>query len=411
MPVTGATLSTCAPELFEMICSHIDVGDLCKLRGLSKAMKERATVIWAKRCFKTFTTDLSSQSINKLAAMSKYEILRKTVVSLYIKASEQNTFGEGLMEVRPPHGAIVRSYRAYSTVFDLLGDLLSEKFSNCRSFYIRSAEAPDFVGISLSERQIVNVIFDLVSRVAIRPEVLVIDLNENYNATFGGYRLLGATPVNPASLTFAECWEDLKELHLKYTLHSETDYAWFFNLFKLTPRLNRLTFGLGLRELDLDHTTIEFKPPQLQELNLFGTSISENVFLTFLANSTKTLRALGLSDVTLVHGTWKSLFHRLRTNYPELETLTLVDLFSGPFIGMEDDPDPGKVKRVAFAIPVPATIPTPAANETDVGSEGKTVQRGPDVVRLAKAIKYSGQKMSTMLMNLMNCIQHLSWDK
>jgi hypothetical protein len=113
------------------------------------SVNEKSYQSWAKECFTSVRTDLSSDSLKKLKAIAKTEILRQQVQTLFIQSTYRKDFGAELPRCHDEDDRLLSSQRSAQ----VLQSILCQQMPNCRSFYIRGPtnEANDRINVTTTE--------------------------------------------------------------------------------------------------------------------------------------------------------------------------------------------------------------------------------------------------------------------
>ncbi|KAG8531957.1 uncharacterized protein KY384_003593 [Bacidia gigantensis] len=317
-------ISQLPTEILESIASLLNPANLCNLRSANKAVCKKVSASFGKACFATLSTDLSSQSLEKLDRVAATDHLRLHVQTLFLSYGHQSEFGNGLKWSRHQEGYLEKVQPSSQP----LEDLLINKLPNCHSVYINSfQDSGDLTG-ELSVTDVVCIILSIIARSGLRIKSFTIDLcgQHPWNTSRGsGHLYAGRLPpyLDWQTSTFAEAWACLEELHF----HQDLDPQ----ITSFTRELIQLASGLKVLSLTGsydDHSTIHpilrLKRPNLQKLYLRSAYIPQRLLLSFLETSKSTLRLLSLAMVYMEeNGVWPAVFRTLRNDFPSLTAISL----------------------------------------------------------------------------------------
>lgn len=327
-----------APEIIALIAKkYLEPHDLFSLRSTCHTLQRNTYYVFCQN-FKTLSSDLSLRSLQRLEEIAKPDMLKDHVECLIIKGPFVSTFGQGFSWNRHASGNLIPPFPA----LPILQDLLLNKFSNCRSFRIRSG-GEDEVGstnrlTSLTPSDMITLLFHLLANTGIQLKSF------GFGSALDPYT--GVASLNPQKLHlplngenisqkhgFLDSWSKLEDLTLRHAVEPET-IAWATNLLVHTPNLKKLTLRLNFtssEELMSNFTSMAPAYSNLQELSLSSMRTSSESLLKLLSCCKNSLRILDLFFVVIPggRGTWDSTFTEMASNLPVLESFSAAHLQGG----------------------------------------------------------------------------------
>ena len=329
-----ANLQALSVEIIELLARDLQCPDLCSLRLVSRNLYKKSLRVFTK-LLDVVKTDLSAQSLKRLADIANSDHLAPHVHTLRFWPDQEGALGRGFEWSRNTAGGLADPL---ADAYFMLQDILRNQLVNCRSFYIKNY---DEVGMSkenswLTPGDVVSIIYSFVINANLRIMSFTIE-SEGSCGRLSTERLLAP------SLYHAEehqrepsSWTSLNSLLLRFNL-TEDQYDWALALLKNAS---------GIRELSLRVNPGEEATlfPRLTALGLFdalesltldcirlnGTSLSR--FLLQHRNTVQrlTLRNLRLeSDDSEEEGgmSWDAVFKSLMGKMDRLNYISLFFIY------------------------------------------------------------------------------------
>jgi len=309
-------LCTLAVELIELIAGVLEPADLFSLRLVCKELNEKTFQYFSHTCLTTIRTDLSRKSLQELEELSEHEQLRHHVRTLLTKGP--NDMGRGFSWDRHPSGHLLASQPGVQ----MLQDILLNNLVNCRSFHIyRDHEDEDsYKSDCLRPSDAVAIILTIIAETSLPVKSFYVVFRRRGTGKVDAKRLHILQYRKPE---FRTAWAHLQELSLEQTMTSDT-FDWAMELVLCAINLQKLTL-----DFEFDHSTSFIDRlssadtlPGLQELKLSCVNVTEEIILRFLLHFRDSLRALSFWLVSIESGgTWVSVFRKLRSDFPLLESI------------------------------------------------------------------------------------------
>ncbi|KAJ5618792.1 hypothetical protein N7510_002776 [Penicillium lagena] len=336
-PTSPPNLSELVVELIELIADSCDGDSILQLRLVCRELQTKTIHYYARRFFSSVKTDLSSDSLHRINAVSQHQLIRPYVQGLAFML--QKGVGHGIEWERYQWGPLSEPLQI-EAIRTLQNNLL-HCLTNCRSFFIFCRY----------------------------PE---------------GQPDLGRVTITDA-VRFRSAWSNLKKLSLEQYLTLE-NFGFLLELVLSAPNLETLLLNLGSHDLSCEfiHELAETGAlSQLHELALFRTSMHGPDVTKLLRNIQGSLCALTLYHVSLSpDDSWVSIIQALGEDFLRLQSISLYYLWcSTPSKELLAFPDLGKV---------PALHNLPEQHLHMFYSE---TSKSPTVLGL----EYSGPKMSQVL--------------
>ena len=336
-----SNISTLAIVLIELIACGLDSADLFSLRLACRELNRKTFRCFGHACFTTLRTNLSRESLQRLAEVSEHEQLRHHVEALLIESSS-NT-GRGYLWNRHPSGYLVPPLPVVETLRNvLLGNLL-----NCRSFRFHSdhevINLDESTNLTLSDT--IAIILTIIAETGLSLKSFYVD-----------YTRSGGSPIDMKRLDvsryqtseFRTGWACLQELILGYTMpHEAVD--WTTELILHASSLQKLETGHYFDDtsgLIFYRLMFADRLPRLQGFSLGSGRFTEELLSSLILRFRDSLRVLSLCSVVIISGgTWPAVFGAWRDNLPLLEHMSVKHLGQrGPpktrivFPSIGDDP-------------------------------------------------------------------------
>lgn len=296
--------------------------DLCSLRLTCKLLYRATIYPFGRTYLRRVETDLSLDSLQRLAVVSQHQQLRHHVHHISINEIYSDFFGRGFIWDRYPLGRLIFPQPTIQKLQDILTLL-----TNCSSFHIRGVNnwvethGSDCLGVS----DVVAIILHIVAETGLPVRLFSVDF-ENQIA-MDVRRLYMPDFQKPG---FTRAWSHLHELSLLQNVaHSTANFL--TGLIINGPNLRKLTIDFGrddAMEPVMHRLSFADSLPQLQQLELKCTSFSrEDQFLLFLRRFRHSLRILYLDRIFLSVDGWRAVLTSLSNDFTSLESIRLMVLF------------------------------------------------------------------------------------
>ncbi|KAJ5618528.1 hypothetical protein N7528_006639 [Penicillium herquei] len=330
MKPSTAIFPTLPVELIELIAQSVesvDPNSLLDLRLVCRDLQKKTFNHIARLFFSSIRTDLSEESLSRINALSRHEVLRSHVQGLAFMLS--NGFGRGLVWNRHPWGPLSAPMEIEQ--LRRLRDNLVNNLINCRSFFIvcRYPEGhPDLNRVTVTDA--VAVFFALVVDSGLLVSSFhLIYANRNSRTLMMDMRRVPKLLYRQPK--FRMVWSNLQKLSLEQYLTLD-NFGFLLELVLSAPNLKTLLLNLGLHDLAAEfiHELAETAPfTQLEELALFRTSLRANDLMTLLNRAQDTLKSLTLYRMSVPEeDNWCSVLNSLSQGFVHLESISLYYLWS-----------------------------------------------------------------------------------
>lgn len=314
-------------ELIEAISVFVlEPTDLCSLRLTCKLFYQVTVHHFGRTCLQRVETDLSLNSLQRLAMISQHQQLRHHVHHITINANEVHRilFGRGFSWDRHPLGHLIFPQPGIQQLQDIRTLL-----ANCSSFHICGANlwGEDLGSDCLGLTDVVAIILHIVSETGLPVRFFSVD----FKATNQGEAIaMDARRLYMPDLQktgFITAWSHLRELSLQQDVApGAANYV--TELIVNAPNLLKLTIDFDhndATESIIHRLSSADSLPQLQQLELKCASIKrEDQFLNFLRHFRHSLRTVYLSFIGLNVGGWRPVLASLSNDFTSLESIRLM---------------------------------------------------------------------------------------
>lgn len=335
-------------ELIEGIGVLLEAKDLCSLRLTCKLFYQATIYHFGRTCLHCLETDLSLNSLDRIAVISQNQQLRHYVHHLSMNGIYPNFFGQGFTWDRHSSGRLLFPQPGIQKLQDILTLL-----ANCSSFHICSVNLWEdtLESDSLGPTDVVTIILNIVAETGLPVRSFSVDFktpNLSREISADARRLY---MPDPQTATFATAWSHLRELSVRQDLELGTA-NWVTELVIHAPSLQKLTidFDYGdAAESVIHRLSSADSLPQLQQLNLGRAGLErEEHFLDFLHRFRHSLHTLYLRSISLNVDAWKPVLASLSNDLVSLESIRLMALRA----------------RYSSTIQFPALLYNPFVNES-----------------------------------------------
>ncbi|KAJ5110545.1 hypothetical protein N7532_001080 [Penicillium argentinense] len=325
-PKNLAHLPSLAVELTELIAQHTDDKSILSLRLVCRALQTKTFHLFARRFFATIKTDLSSESLARINALSSNVALRPYIQCLAFML--QNGVGRGLIWSRHTWGPLSAPLEV--DAIRTLRDNLITRLTKCRSFFIvcRYPEGhPDMKHVTVTDA--VAVFFALVVEARLPVSSFHLIYANKYSRTLimDMRRIPKMIYRQPQ---FKIVWANLQKLSLEQYLTLD-NFGFLLELVLSATSLKTLLLNLGSHDLACEfmHEIAESASlTQLSELALFRTSACLNDLLNILTRVKGNLSALTLYHVSLASDdNWADVLSALG-GFVSLQSISLYYLWA-----------------------------------------------------------------------------------
>lgn len=328
--MTSPTFCLLATELVELIASSLNADDVLSLRLTCRNIQEKTFHFFCCRFFRCLQTDLSYSSLLRIHAVSKHRQFREYVEGMAFGLGKG--VGREIAWERHPWGPLASPLQVDAV--RMLRDSLLYDLVKCRSFFVvcRYPEGrPDLDRVTVSDA--VGVLFAIVSdaRLPVKSFHLMYSSGRRRSLSMDMRRL----PLVHRQPAFSSAWTHLQELCLEQYLTLE-NFPFMLDLMLSAPNLRILSLTLSSHDLSagfLHELASSDRFPQIQQLGLFRTSVQVSDLESLVRRLSKDLRAIRLHDISLVSGSWDSVFAELRSDFPVLTSFSFISLRRTPSCG------------------------------------------------------------------------------
>ncbi len=348
-------------------------------------------------------TDLSSDSLKKLKAIAKTEILRQQVQTLFIQSTNRKDFGAELPWSHDEDDHLLSSQPSAQ----VLQSILCQQMPNRRSFYIHGPTNEANDRINLSTTEVTTWILSVVAETGLNIRSFSVDLiGEHLSSTSYGSGWLRGLRLQASSMRqgtkFRKGWAHLQFLHLHLDIKSDTA-SWTCDL---VPNLKKLSLAFCSSDEDACLKVLALELPPLKELCLSGTYVTEAVLLRFLTSSRPSLQALTLRLIYLdasldASGSWRSVLKGFRDDFTQLKSISLLGIHR---IGSTTHTPGGSSQRSrVFFTPLAQGAPIPGTQGEQFDLRIKKLRQKPRVF----AISYKGHHVKEALTVLEEYVEYI----
>ncbi|KAL9102173.1 MAG: hypothetical protein Q9163_002647 [Psora crenata] len=407
-------LAALAIELVELIAGTLDRGDLISLRLVCKELNTKTLYSFRHTCFRTFSTDFSRASMQKLENIASSEGIRHHVQTLRVIIDPTvwklwaDDFGGGPF----PHGHDSGCLESTHLGAQRVRDILVERLVNCRSFHLQGHDEGNCHFFHIGYGELFDNTFDCdhltCSDYLAMVLAIISEASLPVKSFWVDFRGPGRLDVKRLQFpvyqqpAFRCGWAHLQELYLEHGIAAD-QIDWVVDLISHAPTLQKLslTFQSDACSTDLiNRLIIGHELPALQYLKLFCARVTVKQMSGLLMASRNSLRELFLRHCYVRDGgPWVTFFRELAKYFLLLESINFVRLTEyGTFAGncvhyptLLDNPIvPGsKVtsfpERSEFRLLQPLQLPA------------KLIWKPRHGIRWAVGIKYRGPQVDAVL--------------
>jgi hypothetical protein len=312
-------------EILGLVISSLEISDVCSFRLVSRKVNRKTFHNFGSTYFGTVRIDLSSESINKLQALSEQEHIIQHIQTLLVK-DKYGALGQG--SVLNWNGYPSTNSTTSASDIARLCSILTNKLKNCRSFCIEDhcslADDDAFERNRCSGSDAIRVILAVISQTGLSVKGFSLHLGPRGAGRVDMTRLNIPLQYGP---NLQSSWAHLQELALGFTIDSDA-LNWALSLIVQAKNLRSLTLGLDIHESEAffarlsDHGGL----PKIEKLELKSTRISKETFLTLLLHFRPTLQTLVLRGLEFESGVWSSAFLEMRHATSQIHTLQVSSL-------------------------------------------------------------------------------------
>ena len=239
--------------------------------------------------------------------------------------SPSYTIGQGFEWPRQSSGCLADELKGAN----ILRDLLSSHFRNCRSFLIRTYDEyfPSLETDCLVPSDTVNLIVCIIAEAGLEPRSITIRCKDNGNGRLDTRRLPISLCKTPR---FVEAWSQIEELRLEYRITSD-QLDWVTVLISSAPRLRNLLLFFDSGDISsLRRLSVLQGLDKLKELQLKQLSTTVDHINSILLRNRDSLHLLSLYFVHLDgKEKWSTVFKNMENQFPNLQNLDLFWLRQG----------------------------------------------------------------------------------
>ncbi|EYE94388.1 uncharacterized protein EURHEDRAFT_523843 [Aspergillus ruber CBS 135680] len=280
-------------------------------------------------CLETVKTDLSKESLFRLAHLAQHHGLRGHVKRLSF-TSPNGIFGGNLQWLRYPEGHLVLGQDAIQLLVDIMGCLHS-----CTSFQIKldtMDEQDVYRDGFLTHSDIVNIFFNIIAYTGHPVKSLALDFHDGNVCNSINTRRLNL-PALHKQRDFVSALAHMEELTLNCTMDSRVIVRLGLTLIQhaLSLQKLRIHFDLFFGKEFMRYLTSIYISGQLHELSLERSVVSGDNLLAVLCRVPQ-LRVLSLKQLRLSEDSsigWHTVLQALLTRLPYLDCIELGSLLQG----------------------------------------------------------------------------------
>ncbi|KAF2141619.1 uncharacterized protein K452DRAFT_358745 [Aplosporella prunicola CBS 121167] len=338
----SANLDLLPTELVEHVCNTLETTDISRLRLVCRQLSEKASRSLEHACFKSVSTSLFPESLNRVRQILQHERANQIIRSFTISVPRSFPCEEACSE----HFQLVQTQGRDNLPLGILQRLpgncrkalfsaeankaLRELFTdgslpNCRSFTIKGTcdDETFFPTIHGSATDALLALLSHVSESRRPIEAFTLELLHDEAGALDPVRIPASCYRNPG---FTEAWGgNLRELCLS-----------FWDDRNLDPIIGLIASAVNLTKLELRTTTYtgfdkilngiyaynqSWEPP-LRQLKLQRfKDVNPGGFLTFLLSFRETLQGISLSYMTLNSGSWHQTLFTLLHCHLHLDSI------------------------------------------------------------------------------------------
>lgn len=317
-------------EVAQLIAGYLDdKRDLCSLRLTCRDFYFITVDQFGRTCLETVKTDLSRESLFRLAHLAQHHGLRGHVKRLSF-TSPNGIFGSNLQWLRYPEGHLVLGQDAFQLLVDIMRCLY-----NCTSFQIKldTMDEQDVCRDGfLTHSDIVNIFFNVIAYTGHPVKSFALDFHDGNVCNSINPRQLDL-PVLHEQRNFVSALAQMEELTLNCTMNSRAIVELGLTLIHHAPALQKLRiyFDLFFGKDFMRHLASMNISSQLHELSLERSIISGDNLLAVLCRVPQ-LRVLSLKQLRLSEDSgvgWHTILQALLTRLQYLNGIEVGSLLQG----------------------------------------------------------------------------------